>query len=258
MFSLEGKNAFISGASRGLGRQFANALAKAGANVVITSRTLESLESTKQEIEAIGRKCINIKMEVLEEESITKAVKKAETELGPISILINNAGCNIRKPALEVTWQDWETVVDTNLKGAFFLAKEIAKGMTERGYGRIVNIGSVTSVAGYAGLGPYGASRGGIKQLTMSLAHDWGDKGVTVNCLAPGWFKTEQNSNLFENSEWVSYIEERIPLGRVGRPNDLDGTCIFLSSDASAYVTGQTLLVDGGISVGAVRAMPNN
>ena len=130
--------------------------------------------------------------------------------------------------------------------------------MTGRGYGRIVNIGSVTSVAGYAGLGPYGASRGGIKQLTMSLAHDWGDKGVTVNCLAPGWFKTEQNANLFENSDWVSYIEEKIPLGRVGRPNDLDGACIFLSSDASAYVTGQTLLVDGGISVGAVRAMPNN
>ena len=197
-------------------------------------------------------------MEVLKEDSIVNAVKRAEAELGPISILVNNAGCNIRKPALEVTWKDWETVVDTNLKGAFFLAKEIAKGMTERGYGRIVNIGSVTSVAGYAGLGPYGASRGGIKQLTMSLAHDWGDKGVTVNCLAPGWFKTEQNAKLFENSDWVSYIEERIPLGRVGRPDDLDGTCIFLSSDASAYVTGQTLLVDGGISVGAVKAMPNN
>ena len=258
MFNLEGKNAFVSGASRGLGRQFANALAKAGANIVITSRTLESLETTKQEIEALGRKCIEIEMEVLKEDSIVNAVKRAEAELGPISILINNAGCNIRKPALEVTWKDWETVVDTNLKGAFFLAKEIAKGMTERGYGRIVNIGSVTSIAGYAGLGPYGASRGGIKQLTMSLAHDWGDKGVTVNCLAPGWFKTEQNAKLFENSEWVSYIEERIPLGRVGRPDDLDGTCIFLSSDASAYVTGQTLLVDGGISVGAVKAMPNN
>ena len=249
MFNLEGKNAFVSGASRGLGRQFANALAKAGANIVITSRTLESLETTKQEIEALGRKCIEIEMEVLKEDSIVNAVKRAEAELGPISILVNNAGCNIRKPALEVTWKDWETVVDTNLKGAFFLAKEIAKGMTERGYGRIVNIGSVTSVAGYAGLGPYGASRGGIKQLTMSLAHDWGDKGVTVNCLAPGWFKTEQNAKLFENSDWVSYIEERIPLGRVGRPDDLDGTCIFLSSDASAYVTGQTLLVDGGISL---------
>lgn len=258
MFNLEGKNAFVSGASRGLGRQFANALAKAGANIVITSRALESLETTKQEIEALGRKCIEIEMEVLKEDSIVNAVKRAEAELGPISILVNNAGCNIRKPALEVTWKDWETVVDTNLKGAFFLAKEIAKGMTERGYGRIVNIGSVTSVAGYAGLGPYGASRGGIKQLTMSLAHDWGDKGVTVNCLAPGWFKTEQNAKLFENSDWVSYIEERIPLGRVGRPDDLDGTCIFLSSNASAYVTGQTLLVDGGISVGAVKAMPNN
>ena len=172
MFNLEGKNAFVSGASRGLGRQFANALAKAGANIVITSRTLESLETTKQEIEALGRKCIEIEMEVLKEDSIVNAVKRAEAELGPISILVNNAGCYIRKPALEVTWKDWETVVDTNLKGAFFLAKEIAKGMTDRGYGRIVNIGSVTSVAGYAGLGPYGASRGGIKQLTMSLAHD--------------------------------------------------------------------------------------
>ena len=127
MFNLEGKNAFISGASRGLGRQFANALAKAGANVVITSRTLESLESTKQEIEAIGRKCINIKMEVLEEESIIKAVKKAETELGPISILINNAGCNIRKPALEVTWQDWELLLIQILKVPFFLLKKLPR-----------------------------------------------------------------------------------------------------------------------------------
>ena len=177
-------------------------------------------------------------------------------ELGEIDILINNAGCNIRKPALEVSWEDWNTVVDTNLKGAFFLAQAIAKGMTQRNYGRIVNIGSVTCVAGYAGLAPYGASRGGIKQMTMSLAHDWGDKGVTVNCLAPGWFKTEQNAKLFEDRNWVDYIEEKIPLGRIGKPNDLDGTCLFLSSDASAYVTGQTILVDGGISVGAVRAMP--
>ena len=258
MFNLVGKNALISGASRGLGKQFANALAKAGANVAITSRTLESLDHTCHEIQSIGKKCIPLRMDVLEEQSIVDAAGKAESELGSIDILINNAGCNIRKPALEVTWKDWETVVDTNLKGAFFLAKEIAKGMTNRLYGRIVNIGSVTSVAGYAGLAPYGASRGGIKQLTMSLAHDWGDKGVTVNCLAPGWFKTEQNSKLFENSEWVSYIEERIPIGRVGRPSDLDGTCVFLASDASSYITGQTILVDGGISVGAVRAMPKD
>ncbi|MFL2478971.1 MAG: SDR family NAD(P)-dependent oxidoreductase [Verrucomicrobiales bacterium] len=258
MFSIEGKKAFVSGASRGLGRQFANALAMAGADVAITSRTLSSLEGTREELESNGSKCVPLEMDVLDLESIQSAATRAEQELGEIDILINNAGCNIRKPALEVSWEDWNTVVDTNLKGAFFLAQAIAKGMTERNYGRIVNIGSVTCVAGYAGLAPYGASRGGIKQMTMSLAHDWGDKGVTVNCLAPGWFKTEQNAKLFEDKDWVDYIEEKIPLGRIGKPNDLDGTCLFLSSDASAYVTGQTILVDGGISVGAVRAMPSS
>ena len=258
MFSIEGKKAFVSGASRGLGRQFANALAMAGADVAITSRTLSSLEGTREELESNGSKCVPLEMDVLDLKSIQSAATRAEQELGEIDILINNAGCNIRKPALEVSWEDWNTVVDTNLKGAFFLAQAIAKGMTERNYGRIVNIGSVTCVAGYAGLAPYGASRGGIKQMTMSLAHDWGDKGVTVNCLAPGWFKTEQNAKLFEDKDWVDYIEEKIPLGRIGKPNDLDGTCLFLSSDASAYVTGQTILVDGGISVGAVRAMPSS
>ena len=197
-------------------------------------------------------------MDVLEEESLKAAAGAAEEHFGPIHILINNAGCNIRKPAVEVTWDDWKTIVDTNLRGAFFLAQALAPGMISRSYGRIVNIGSVTCVAGYAGLAPYGASRGGIRQMTMSLAHDWGPHGVTVNCLAPGWFKTEQNAKLFEDEDWVNYIEEKIPLGRIGKPNDLDGTCLFLASDASAYVTGQTILVDGGISVGAVRAMPAN
>jgi gluconate 5-dehydrogenase len=126
--------------------------------------------------------------------------------------------------------------------------------MIAHGYGRIVNIGSVTSVAGYAGLAPYGASRGGVRQLTMSLADDWGRHGVTVNCLAPGWFRTEQNKTLYENKEWVEYLEDRIPVKRPGRPDDLDGAVVFLASEASRYVTGQTLLVDGGISTGATRA----
>ena len=128
--------------------------------------------------------------------------------------------------------------------------------MISRKYGRIINIGSVTCVAGYAGLGPYGASRGGVKQLTMSLADDWGIHGITVNCLAPGWFKTAQNAVMYENQEWVNYLCDRIPLKRPGQPNDLDGAVVFLASDASAYVTGQTLLVDGGISTGATRALP--
>jgi gluconate 5-dehydrogenase len=126
--------------------------------------------------------------------------------------------------------------------------------MIANGYGRIVNIGSVTSVAGYAGLAPYGASRGGIRQLTMSLADDWGRYGVTVNCLAPGWFRTAQNNVLYENQEWVDYLLDRIPVKRYGQPHDLDGAVVFLASESSRYVTGQTLLVDGGISTGATRA----
>jgi gluconate 5-dehydrogenase len=128
--------------------------------------------------------------------------------------------------------------------------------MVERRYGRIINVGSVTSVAGYAGLGPYSASRGGVKQLTMSLADDWGRHGVTVNCLAPGWFKTAQTAAMYEDEEWVAMLKDRIPLKRPGQPTDLEGAVVFLASDASAYVTGQILLVDGGITTGSIRALP--
>jgi gluconate 5-dehydrogenase len=178
----------------------------------------------------------------------------AQAHYGRIDILVNNAGCNVRKPALEVTWEDWNLVLDTNLRGTFFVAQAVAKHMVGRSYGRIINIGSVTSVAGYAGLGPYCASRGGVKQLTMSLADDWGTHGITVNCLAPGWFKTAQNKLLYDNEEWVRYLCDRIPLKRPGQPRDLDGAVVFLASPSSEYVTGQTLLVDGGISTGATRA----
>jgi gluconate 5-dehydrogenase len=167
---------------------------------------------------------------------------------------VNNAGCNVRKPALDITWDDWNLVLDTNLRGTFFVAQAIARGMVQHGYGRIINIGSVTSVFGYAGLAPYGASRGGVRQLTMSLADDWGPRGITVNCLAPGWFRTAQNQVLYENQEWVDYLVDRIPVKRPGDVHDLDGAIVFLASESSRYITGQTLLVDGGISTGATRA----
>jgi gluconate 5-dehydrogenase len=197
-----------------------------------------------------------VELDLRQQASIEAAVAKSLEQLGQIDILVNNAGCNIRKRAVDVTWDDWNTILDTNLRGTFFVAQAVARQMIPRRTGRIVNIGSVTCVAGYAGLGPYGASRGGVKQLTMSLAHDWGEFGITVNCLAPGWFKTEQSRALYEDPGWVEYICERIPLGRPGTAGELDGALLLLASDAGRYITGQTLLVDGGVSVGAVRALP--
>ena len=255
LFDLSGRVAIVTGASRGLGRHMALALAKAGADLVITSRDASHLTAAESEIKATGRHVLSLALDVRSLQSIQAMVAEAEKVYGHLDILLNNAGCNVRKPALEVTWDDWNLILDTNLRGSFFVAQEVARRMIPRGYGRIINIGSVTSVAGYAGLGPYGASRGGIKQLTMSLADDWGKHGITVNCLAPGWFCTDQNKVLYEDQQWVEYLRDRIPLKRPGELRDLDGAVVFLASESSRYVTGQTLLVDGGISTGAMRAL---
>ena len=254
LFDLTGQVALVTGTSRGLGQHFARALARAGADLVLTSRSRATLAGFEEEVKALGRKAATVELDVRDQHSIQSALDDAVKAFGKLDILVNNAGCNVRKPALDVTWDDWNLILDTNLRGTFFVAQAAARHMIERGYGRIINIGSVTSVFGYAGLAPYGASRGGVRQLTMSLADDWGMHGVTVNCLAPGWFKTEQNKVLYESQEWVDYLVDRIPVKRPGAAHDLDGAVVFLASEASRYVTGQTLLVDGGISTGAMRA----
>ena len=246
-FDLSGKTALVTGASRGLGKGFALALAKAGADVVVTSRTAASLEATVEEIHNLGRRAWPVVLDVREKESIEAAAETAWVSAGKLDILVNNAGCNVRKPALEVTWEDWNLILDTNLRGVFFTAQAIARRMVERGYGRIINIGSVTCVNGYAGLAPYGASRGGVKQLTMSLADDWGKHGITVNCLAPGWFRTEMTDGLmFGDERSERWMRQRTPMGRGGEEHELDGALLFLASDASSFMTGQTLCVDGG------------
>ena len=255
LFDLADRVALVTGTSRGLGQYLARALAKAGADLVLTSRDVNRLASFEAEIKAIGRRTFCTELDVRTHASIEKMVAAAEAAFGHLDILVNNAGCNVRKPALDVTWEDWNLILETNLRGSFFVAQAVARGMIARRYGRIINIGSVTTVAGYAGLAPYGASRGGVKQLTMSLADDWGKHGVTVNCLAPGWFRTEQNKVLYENKEWVEYLCDRIPLKRPGQPQDLDAAVVFLAAESSRYITGQTLLVDGGISTGATRAL---
>ena len=255
LFDLTGRTAIVTGTRHGLGQDLALALAKAGADLVLTSRTRSGLAAFESQIRSLGRRVITVELDVRYQHSIEKMVGEAESAFGHLDILVNNAGCNIRKPALEVTWEDWNMILDTNLRGSFFVTQAVARRMVAAGYGRIINMSSIVSVAGYAGLGPNGASRGGIRQLTMSLADDWGKYGVTVNCLAPGWFRTEQNKALYEDKAWLEYLRERIPAKRTGEPNDLDGAIIFLASESSRYMTGQTLLIDGGISTGALRAV---
>lgn len=255
LFDLSGKVAIVTGASRGLGQYFSRALAKAGADLVVTSRTLSSLTEFKQEIESIGRKALAVEVDVLSENDIEEMVQKAIGEYGKIDILVNNAGLNIRSPAADFSWEDWDTVVQTNLKGNFFCARAVGREMIKREYGRIINMGSCTCVFGMEGITPYCASRGGVLMMTKALAAEWGKHGVTANVLAPGWFKTAQNAALYEDPEWIKSVESRIPLGRPGQPHDLDGTVVFLASDASAYVTGQIILVDGGFTTGATKAI---
>jgi NAD(P)-dependent dehydrogenase (short-subunit alcohol dehydrogenase family) len=256
-FDLGGKVAVVTGASRGLGARFALALAQAGADVIVTSRTADGLAATVSAVGEVGRTAVPLVLDVRSDDSIAAFADAAVAAFGRVDVLVNNAGCNVRKPAIEVTPDDWDRVVDTNLRGSFFVATAIGRHMLARGAGRVINIGSVTSVFGYGGIAPYCASRGGVKQMTMALADEWGPHGVTVNCLAPGWFETEQNRVLYEDPEWVAGLVERIPMRRPGAPGDLDGAVVFLASDASEYVTGQTLLVDGGITTGSIRASPH-
>ena len=238
-FDLTGKVAIVTGGSRGLGKYFARALARAGADVAITSRSLDALEPTRAEIEAMGRTALPCLLDTRKIETIQPMVDEVLRRFGRIDILVNNAGCNIRKSAVDMTPDDWDTVVGTILRGAFFVSTAVVRSaMLRQQRGRIVNIGSGTSLFGMPGISPYCAARGGMTQMTKALAAEWAPHGITVNVLAPGWFNTPQTAILYDNPEWVTSTVARIPAGRTGLPNDMDGAVVFLGSDASAYVTG--------------------
>ncbi len=254
LFGLDGKVAIVTGSSRGLGQGMAIALARAGADVVLTSRRIESLDESEKEIQNMGRKVLKIKLDVNVQEDIEAMVSKTTSAFGRIDILVNNAGCIIRRSALDISREEWNTVLDTILKGSFFCAQAVAKVMIQEKKGRIINIGSASCVYGTPGILPYNAARGGLLQLTKGLAAEWGEHSITVNMLAPGFFKTDQNAILFQDASWVSSLLERIPGGRTGVSQDLDGAVVFLSSDSSEYVTGQMILVDGGYTISGVKA----
>ena len=238
MFDLTGRFAIVTGASRGLGLAIAKALASAGADLAVTSRTEASLEETCKEIKAMGRKCLPVALDVQNINSIEVATDKVLTEFGRIDILVNNAGCNVRKAAIEMTVEDWDMVMNTNLRGAYFMCTSVVrKSMLKNKYGRIINIGSGTSVFGSGGIGPYCASRGGIRQLTQSMADEWGSRRNQRKHPRTGLVQNGTNKGALRKSGMVDYIVDRIPQKRVGKPEDLAGMAIFLASDASEYVT---------------------
>ena len=246
MFDLSGKTALITGGSGSLGKSISKALASAGAEVIIAGiEPLEKLLNIQREFEDSGLKASVMNLDVSNYQQVQSLTETIRNDYGKIDILVNAAGTNARGPILETTLEDWEKVININLRGTFFVSQAVARLMFDQKNGKIINIGSLSSHIGLPNMGPYCASKGGVNQLTKAMAIEWASC-IQVNAIAPGYFKTEMTAPMFKNEEWLQNILKRIPQGRTGVPEDLSGTAIFLASDASNYVTGQTLYVDGG------------
>jgi len=250
LFDLTGKVALVTGGGRGLGRGIAFALAQAGADVAVTSRTKSQLEETAKAIEALGRRAFAVTCDVTQPESIEKTVEAVLDRFGRLDILVNAAGVNERMPSLEVTPELWDLIVDTNLKGTFFCCQAAAKVMKEQGGGKIINIGSLASEIGLPRRVPYTAAKSGVLGLTKALAVEWASYNICVNAIGPGYYRTEMTEPLFADKEWTKKLLARIPMKRAGLPEDLAGAVIFLASKASDYITGQIIYVDGGFLAG--------
>jgi len=246
LFDLTGRVAIVTGAGRGLGLTMALALAAAGADLVLTSRTLSQLETVRDEIRALGRRAEAIECDVTSSESAQSMVDQAVERLGHIDILVNNAGINVRKPMLELSLQEFESVLDTNLKGYFLCAQAAGRRFVQQRSGKVINVSSIMGQVALPGQTAYASSKGAIEQLTKVLALEWAPSNVQVNALAPTYFETDLTRPLFEDPERNRFITERTPAGRWGQPHELAGAVIFLASRASDYVIGHTLLVDGG------------
>lgn len=242
LFSLAGRRALVTGASRGLGQAIALGLSRAGAELVITARSLAALEETTGLIRAGGGKVTAIALDQRD----TGAIGSALAAAGEIDILVNNAGVEEICPSDQVSEALWDKIVDTNLKGAFFVTQSVARGMLERGRGSVINLCSLTSYVGVPTAAPYGSSKSGLLGMTRALSAEWAGRGVRVNAIAPGYFRTEMTEVFYENEAWAEAMLDKIPQRRFGTGEDLIGAAVFLASDASAYITGQSIGIDGG------------
>ncbi|WHY73392.1 SDR family NAD(P)-dependent oxidoreductase [Fictibacillus enclensis] len=248
-FSLTGKTAMITGAGRGIGRALAIGFAEAGADVILVSRTQKDLDEVAGVVQEMGRKAYTYAVDVTQKLEIQSLYHSLDTDRIPLHILVNNAGMNIRSKALDVTEEEWETIINTNLRSAFYFSQEAGKRMKEAGYGRILNI---SSVGGHVALRTgvvYASTKAALIQMTKNLALEWGRYGINVNAIGPWYFKTPLTEKLLADETYLNDILSRTPLNRVGELQELVGPAVFLASDAGSYCTGQTLFVDGGMTV---------
>jgi 2-deoxy-D-gluconate 3-dehydrogenase len=245
-FRLDGKTAIVTGASRGLGQGIAIGLAEAGANIVAVSTKKENLAETEHRIKSIGIEVVTLACDVTNDQQIQNTIDTAFDRFARIDVLVNNAGTIRRAPAEDYSDEDWEIVIDTNLNAVFKFCREAGKIMITQKAGKIINIASLLSFSGGITVPAYAASKGGVAQLTKALANEWAKYNIQVNAIAPGYFATDNTKKLREDPVRNQQISERIPAGRWGVPEDLQGAAVFLASEASNYVNGHVLLVDGG------------
>jgi len=249
LFDLSGKVALVTGASSGLGVQFAKALANQGANIAIVARRVEKLEATKAEIEAeFGVEVLALPCDVLDVAAIADTVAAIKAHFGRIDILVNNAGTARVAPAEEQSDDDWKAVIDTNLNAVYYVAREVGKVMKEQNYGKVINLASIHSAVAMKtiGISAYCASKGGVLMLTKDLANEWAPYNITVNAIGPAYFPSEMTAGVLGDENFLKLIASCCPMGRPGRPGELDGAVVYFASDASTYTTGQVLWVDGG------------
>ena len=246
LFDITGRVALVTGSSRGIGFALARGLLEAGCTVVLNGRDRAALERAEKELAGVGTVLAEA-FDVTDSAAVADGIARVEDRAGPLDILVNNTGAQRRAPFTEFTDEDWYRLLDTNLSSAFLVGREVARRMRPRGYGKIVNICSVQSETVRPGIAPYSATKGGLKLLTKGMCADLGPSGIQVNGLAPGYFETELTAALVADEEFSAWVRGRTPAGRWGRVEDLVGALIFLSSDASAFVNGQLLYVDGGM-----------